>query len=86
MNIREFLNNGFSVMRGILKKYKFSGSGSLLRIERGVRIWTNNGEVECGNRVFLHRHVKLSAYVKGPKKEKKIYESEYHKVMKAKTL
>lgn len=62
MDIREFTNNVFAVIRGILKKYKFQKMGRLMRIERGVRIWKNNGEISCGDRVFLHRHVKLSAY------------------------
>lgn len=62
MNIRDFSTNVFALLRGIVKKYKFKNSGSLLRIERGVRIWKSNGEISVGNRVLLHRHVKLSAY------------------------
>ena len=62
MNIREFFNNGFSVFRAILRRPQLAGCGSLLRMERGVRIWKNNGEVICGSKAFLHRHVKLSAY------------------------
>lgn len=62
MNIRDFAINGFAVLRGILKKYKFKSSGSLLRIEKGVRLWKNNGEISVGDRVLLHRHCKISAY------------------------
>ena len=62
MNIRDFATNAFAVARGILKKHKFSSCGSLLRIEKGVRIWRSNGSVSVGDRVLLHRDVKLSAY------------------------
>lgn len=62
MNIREFFENGFAVLRGILNKYKFKSCGSLLRMEKGVRIWKKNGEVSLGDRVFIHRHCKMSAY------------------------
>ncbi len=64
MNTREFLVNFFAVLRGIFKKHKFSSSGSLLRIEKGVRIWRKKGSVSVGDRVLLHRGVKLSAYGK----------------------
>lgn len=62
MNVRDLMTNAFAVLRGFGKKYKFQKSGSLLRIERGVRIWKSNGEISVGDRVLLHRHVKLSAY------------------------
>jgi len=62
MNIRDFMTNAFAVLRGMLQRYKFSSCGSLLRIEKGVRVWKSNGEVSVGRRVLLHRGVKLSAY------------------------
>ena len=62
MNIREFATNSAAVLRGFAKKYKFSSSGSLLRIERGARFYKNNGEISVGNRVLLHRYCKISAY------------------------
>lgn len=31
-------------------------------MERGVRVMKNNGTISLGDRVFLHRYVKLSAY------------------------
>ncbi len=62
MNIRDFMINGFAVLRGITSKCKFRKSGSLLRIERGVRLWSNNGQISVGDRVLLHRFCKLSAY------------------------
>jgi len=62
MNLRDLFTNVFSVARGVLKAYKFKSSGKLVRIEKNVRIWKNNGEISLGNRVLLHRGVKLSAY------------------------
>ena len=62
MNIRDFLINGFAVLRGATQKHKFKNCGSLLRLEKGVRIWKNNGEISVGNRVLIHRYCKLSAY------------------------
>ncbi len=67
MNIRDFLINSFAVLRGAAKRFKFSSCGSLLRIEGGVRLWKNNGEISVGDRVLLHRQVKLSAYGTGEK-------------------
>jgi len=60
--MRDLFINIFAVMRGIINRYKFKSCGSLLRIEKGVRIWKNNGDVSVGDRVFLHRHCKISAY------------------------
>ena len=62
MNTRDFFKNSFAVLRGFAAKYKFKSCGSLLRIEKGVRIWKNNGEISVGNKVLLHRYCKLSAY------------------------
>ena len=62
MNIRDFSINALSVLRGFLKKHKFKSCGKLTRIEKGVRIWKQNGEIILGDRVLLHRNVKLSAY------------------------
>lgn len=62
MNIKSIFSNGTMVLRGILNKWKFDKSGRLLRMERGVRVMKNNGTVTLGDRVLLHRHVKLSAY------------------------
>ncbi|MBQ8001824.1 MAG: acyltransferase [Clostridia bacterium] len=62
MNIKSVLSNGTAVLRGILNKWKFKKAGKLLRMEKGVRVMKNNGTVTLGDRVFLHRYVKLSAY------------------------
>ena len=62
MDIKSIFSNGTAVCRGILNKPKFKRSGKLLRMEKGVRVMKNNGTVSLGDRVFLHRFVKLSAY------------------------
>ena len=62
MDIKNIFANGIAVLRGILNKWKFNKSGKLLRMEKGVRIMKNNGTVTLGDKVFLHRYVKLSAY------------------------
>ncbi len=62
MNIKDVFINGYAVIRGILNKWKFNKSGKLLRMEKGVRVMKNNGTVILGDRVLLHRYVKLSAY------------------------
>lgn len=62
MNIKSVFSNGTMVLRGILNKWKFNKSGRLLRMEKGVRVMKNNGTVTLGDRVLLHRYVKLSAY------------------------
>lgn len=62
MNFSDFFSNSFMVLRGILKKGKFKGSKGLLRCEKGVRILKRNGSITVGDKVLLHRYVKLSAY------------------------
>ncbi len=62
MNIKDFFSNTVAVLRGVCNKPKFDKSGKLLRMEKGVRVMKNGGCVKLGDRVFLHRFVKLSAY------------------------
>lgn len=62
MRLSDVFVNGCAVLRGILYKMKFNKSGKLLRMEKGVRVLKNNGEITLGDRVLLHRFVKLSAY------------------------
>ena len=62
MDIKSVFLNGVAVLRGVLNKWKFNKSGKLLRMEKGVRVMKNNGKVILGDRVLLHRYVKLSAY------------------------
>ncbi len=62
MNFADFISNSAMVLRGFVKGARLDKRGSLLRIERGVRIMKRRGEISVGNRVLLHRFVKLSAY------------------------
>ena len=62
MRIADIWSNGIMVVRGILNKPKFTKSGKLLRMEKGVRVIKNNGTITLGDKVLLHRYVKLSAY------------------------
>lgn len=62
VNIKSILSNGTMVIRGLLNKWRFSKAGKLLRMEKGVRVMKNNGTIKLGDRVLLHRYVKLSAY------------------------
>lgn len=62
MNIGEFFQNGFAVVRGILRGGCFDSKGRLLRIEKGVRILRKNAEISVGDKVLLHRDCKLSVW------------------------
>ncbi len=62
VNIKSICSNGTMVLRGIMNKWKFNKSGKLLRMEKGVRVMKNNGRINLGKKVLLHRYVKLSAY------------------------
>lgn len=62
MDLREFMNNAFAVIRGAFLKVRLNRCGRLLRCEKGVRLLKKNGEINLGDRVFLHRNAKLSAY------------------------
>ena len=62
MDVRETLNNVFAVARGFFKKPRFDRSGKLLRCEKGVSVIKKNASITIGERVFLHKEVKLSAY------------------------
>lgn len=62
MDLSAIFANGIMVLRGLFKGLRFNGCGKLLRCEKGVRILKKNGNITVGNRVLLHRFVKLSAY------------------------
>lgn len=62
MDIRDFFANSLMILRGISKSVRLNGGKKLLRCEKGVRILKRNGKITVGNRVLLHRFVKLSAY------------------------
>lgn len=61
MNITNFINNAAAVLRGMLWRVRIDKCGKLLRCEKGIRLLKHNGEINIGERVFLHRGVKLSA-------------------------
>ncbi len=57
----ETINNIAAVLRGMFKKFNSAKCVDLLLCEKRVRIMKTNGSVLLGDRVFLHRDVKLSA-------------------------
>lgn len=50
------------LMRGVFYRPRFSPCGKLLRVGRGVRILKKDGTIAIGDKVQLHRGVKLSCY------------------------
>ena len=62
MNICDIFSNSIMVLRGLTKSTKLDSCGKLLRCEKSVRIMKRDGKISVGNRVLLHRFVKLSAY------------------------
>ena len=62
MKICDVFSNSIMVLRGTVKSIKLSKTGKLLRCEKGVRIMKRDGSISVGNRVLLHRYVKLSAF------------------------
>lgn len=62
MNLSDVFLNGIMVLRGFVKSLRLDKSGNLLRCEKGIRIMKRNGKITVGNKVLLHRYVKLSAY------------------------
>lgn len=51
-----------NLIRGLFFKLRFDKCGKLLRCERSVRVIKKNAQIEIGDKVNLHRCVKLSAY------------------------
>lgn len=51
-----------NLIRGFFKKARFTKCGRLLRAERGVRVIRKDCDITLGERVLLHRNVKLSGY------------------------
>lgn len=62
MQISEIIDNFFKVTRGFLRAFNFNSHGKWLRLGRGVRILKKQGYISVGDRVMLHRGVKLSAW------------------------
>lgn len=62
MKISDIFSNSIMALRGALKSAKLNKTGKLLRCEKGVRIMKREGKILVGDRVLLHRYVKLSSY------------------------
>lgn len=61
-NFGEYVEIAATLMRGFLYRPRFLKCGKLLRVDSGVILKKKNAEILVGNKVFLHRHVKLSAW------------------------
>ena len=60
--VGDILATAVNLLRGLFKGLRFDKHGRLLRAEKGVRVFHRNCRLTAGDRVFLHRDVKLSAY------------------------
>lgn len=60
--IGEYFSIAFNLIRGGFFKLRTSSCGSLLRVEKGVRLLKTNGKLVLGKKVNLHRYAKLSVY------------------------
>ena len=58
----EYASIFMCLFRGLFHRLRFEKCGSLLRSEKGVRIIKKNAHIHVGDKVFLHRHAKLSVY------------------------
>ncbi len=61
-NFGEYMGIATALGRGLLCRLRFAACGKWLRAERGVIIKKKNADIRVGNKVFLHRNVKLSAW------------------------
>ena len=61
-NISEYFSTTFCLLRGFFVGARITKCGNLLRADRGVAIKKKNCEIYLGNRVFLHKNCKLSAW------------------------
>ncbi len=61
-NFSEYTDIFSKLLRGIFYRGKFSSCGKLLRVGKGVRVLKKNCTIEIGDKVQLHRGVKLSAW------------------------
>ena len=60
--VGECISLAMNLLRGALKRGRFTSCGKLLRTEKGVRIIKKDCDIALGDRVLLHRNVKLSGY------------------------
>lgn len=61
-SLGEYISIFTCLFRGLFYKLRFEKCGRLLRAEKGVRVIKKNADISLGNKVFLHRHCKLSVY------------------------
>jgi len=61
-SIPEILSEITKIIRGAFVRMRITECGKWFRAERGVRIIKKNGSVILGDKVQLHRNVKLSAW------------------------
>ena len=58
----EYMDILCKLVRGVFYRPRFSPCGRLLRIGRGVRVLKKQGRIAIGDKVQLHRQVKLSCW------------------------
>ncbi|HHV59804.1 MAG TPA: acyltransferase [Clostridiaceae bacterium] len=61
-SISEIISEIIKLIRGKFIGLRFNQCGKWLRAERGVRVLKKNGAIKIGDKVLLHRNVKLSAW------------------------
>ena len=64
-NIGEYFDIFSKLVRGMFYRPGFKKCGKLLRVGAGVRILRKNCSIQLGDKVLLHRQVKLSAWGTG---------------------
>lgn len=61
-SVSDMFKIALDLTRGFFRKARFERCGSLLRMEKGVRIIKKNAHIELGRKVMLYRNVKLSVF------------------------
>jgi len=61
-SLSEIVSEAVKLARGLWMRLKFDSCGSLLRVDKRVRILKKNAAIAVGRKVQLHRDVKLSAW------------------------
>ncbi len=61
-SIGEYYDIFSKLIRGVFYRPCFKACGKLLRVGKGVRVLRKNCEIKLGNKVQLHRYVKISAW------------------------
>ena len=61
-SVGECFSLALCLVRGVFKKCRFTKCGKLLRAEKGVRVIKKDCDITLGDRVLLHRDVKLSGF------------------------